>query len=397
MSTTANDSVVRTQDLTKIFRDVWLRPKVRAVDGLTMDIRRGEVFGLLGPNGSGKSTTVKLLLNLLFPTSGKIAIFGLQARDRRVKRRLGFLPEETYVYPYLNARETLDFFGRLDGIPRRERRSRVDALIEMVGLSSARRRPLREYSKGMARRIGIALSLMNDPELLLFDEPTTGLDPIGTREVKDLVLSLKEKGKTILMCSHLLGDVEDVCDRIGILYGGKLCAVGTVEELLAKRQMTEITVPDLGASTLAKVRSVIRDMEGEKDIAVGHPRERLESFFLRVIEQAREEQPETAGASAGAFKGHLFEQAPEAPGDVLGRLTAPEPAEAPETAAAPLPAPDRSALDRLTAAPAKSEKPEHAGETQDDEGAADEAGRTKSSVLDRLTGQAEPEQKDAAE
>ncbi|MFC1805719.1 ABC transporter ATP-binding protein, partial [Planctomycetota bacterium] len=174
--------VIETLELTKVFRDFWHRPRVRAVDKLNLKVRRGEVFGLLGPNGSGKSTAMKLLLGLLFPTSGYVRLLGRPPRDVRVKNRIGFLPEETYLYPYLNAGETLDFFGRLNKIPRKERHRRVDSLIEMVGLKSARKRPLKEYSKGMARRIGLAQALINDPELVLLDEPTTGLDPIGTRE-----------------------------------------------------------------------------------------------------------------------------------------------------------------------------------------------------------------------
>ena len=175
-----SEPVVETIGLTKIFKDFWHREKVRAVDDLNLQLQQGEVFGLLGPNGSGKSTTIKLLLGLLFPTKGLATVFGQSPRSLQVKRRIGFLPEETYLYPYLSAEETLDFYGRVFEIPRAERRRRIDALIRMVGLTGASKRPLGEYSKGMARRIGIAQALVGDPDLVLLDEATTGLDPIGT-------------------------------------------------------------------------------------------------------------------------------------------------------------------------------------------------------------------------
>jgi ABC-2 type transport system ATP-binding protein len=388
MPDSSNDFVLQTVKLTKIFRDFWHRAKVRALNDLTFSVHRGEVFGLLGPNGAGKSTCIKLLLGLLFPTSGAIRLFGRLPRDIRVKARLGFLPEETYLYPYLNARETLDFFGRLNRIPTRERRRRVDALIEMVGLAPARNRQIREYSKGMARRIGIAQALLNDPELILLDEPTTGLDPLGTREVKDLILQLKDRGKTILLCSHLLADVQDVCDRIGILYGGQLCAVGAVSELLAKRHLTQFTVPDLTALDAERVEGLIRQLAGSRPVEVGHPQDRLEDFFLRVIREARDVRPETAGAAAGRFDPSLFTAAP-APEEVLARLTKQEEAEPPEEAPAapPLQAvqPESGVLTALTAAPKEAgpepaEAPEPA--ERQDEAAAEEEKRR--SVLGRL-------------
>ena len=346
-----DDLVIETIKLTKVFRDFWHRAKVRAVDQLDMQVRRGEVFGLLGPNGSGKSTTVKMLLGLLFPTRGAIRVLGRPPRDVSVKSRLGFLPEETYLYPYLNAHETLDFFGRLSQLSRRERRRRVDALIEMVGLSSARNRPLREYSKGMARRIGLAQALISDPDLLLLDEPTTGLDPIGAREVKDLILELKARGKSILLSSHLLAHVEDVCDRVGILYGGRLCVVGSVTDLLAKQQLTQLTVPSLSPEDLETARACLQNLAGGTQVDVGHPLDRLESYFLRVVREAREAQPETAGAAAGHFEPSLFRklQRPAAPEQVLERLTHPAPAAEPEEAEAPPePEPEPEVLSRLT-------------------------------------------------
>jgi len=388
MPSDADNLVIQTANLTKTFRDFWRRPKVRAVDRLTLEVRRGEVFGLLGPNGSGKSTTVKLLLGLLFPTSGAIRVLGRPPRDVRVKARIGFLPEETYLYPYLNASETLDFFGRLSRLPRRERRRRVDALIEMVGLTKQRNRPLSEYSKGMARRIGIAQALINDPELILLDEPTTGLDPIGARGVKDLILELKERGKSILLSSHLLAHVEDVCDRIGILYAGRLSVVGAVDDLLAKHQITQFTVPNLGPEGLERTRALIQDIAGPNPVEVGHPFERLENYFLDVVRQAREAQPETAGAAAGHFDPSLFRKLarPAAPAEVIERLTRPAAAaDAGERQEAPPPEPEAEAdvLERLTTVtpePVAAEGPPAPPRPAD----APEAREERSAVLQRL-------------
>src|SRR5437016_7008791 len=225
----SSDIVIETRNLTKVYRDFWGRQKVRALSALDLEIRRGEIFGLLGPNGSGKSTTIKLLLGLLFPTSGQALVFGKDATEVTKNERVGYLPEESYLYKFLNAEETLDFYGRLFDMPASVREQRTNELIEMVGLNWARRRQLREYSKGMTRRIGLAQALINDPELILLDEPTSGLDPSGTREMKDMILRLRDKGTTVVMCSHLLADVQDVCDRIAILHQGELKELGRVD------------------------------------------------------------------------------------------------------------------------------------------------------------------------
>src|SRR5262245_50532429 len=229
---TKSEVVIETRNLSKVYRDFWGRQKVRALKALDLQVNRGEVFGLLGPNGSGKSTTIKLILGLLFPTSGQALVFGKDASDVGKNERIGYLPEESYLYKFLNAVETLDFYGRLFDMPSSVRKQRVDELIQMVGLERAKQRQLKEYSKGMTRRVGLAQALINDPELILLDEPTSGLDPIGTREMKDLILKLRDEGKTILMSSHLLPDVQDVCDRIAILHKGELQEVGRVDRLL---------------------------------------------------------------------------------------------------------------------------------------------------------------------
>jgi len=253
-----SEVVVSVRGLTKVFKDFWNRPKARAVDNVDFDVRRGEVFGLLGPNGSGKSTTVKLLLGLLYPTKGHIEVFGHSPRHVQTKSRIGYLPEESYLYRYLNSRETLDFFGNLFQLGKGERDNRAEQLLEMVGLSQVRMRSVGEFSKGMQRRIGLAQALINDPDLVILDEPTSGLDPIGCREIKDLIVALARRGKTVILSSHLLADVEDVCDRVVIYYGGRVQAMGTLKDLLATPDTIRITTPALPRETMQRVLEIIR-------------------------------------------------------------------------------------------------------------------------------------------
>ncbi|HMO25982.1 MAG TPA: ABC transporter ATP-binding protein, partial [Tepidisphaeraceae bacterium] len=253
-ATDADEAVV-TRNLTKVYKDFWGRDKVRALDDLNLTIHRGEVFGLLGPNGSGKSTTIKLLLGLIFPSRGSATILGQPVGSTVINEKIGFLPEESYLYRFLNGEETLWFYGRLFKIPRRELKKRVPALLDTVGLDAkARKRKLREYSKGMARRIGSAQALINNPELGLLHEPTTGFDPIGTREMKDLILSLKNQGKTVILCSHLLADVQDVCDRITILFRGKMQTLGQVKDLLQVKDVTQIETGTLTPQQIEETR-----------------------------------------------------------------------------------------------------------------------------------------------
>ena len=278
----SSEVIVETRNLSKVYRDFWGRQKVRALKALDLEIRRGEIFGLLGPNGSGKTTTIKLLLGLLFPTSGQALVFGRDATDVSKNERLGYLPEESYLYRFLNAEETLDFYGRLFDMPARVRKERTAALIDLVGLGWAKRRQLKEYSKGMARRIGLAQALINDPELILLDEPTSGLEPIGTREMKDLILKLKSQGKTVLMCSHLLADVQDVCDRIAILHQGELKELGRVDTLLKVRDETQIRVRGLSEAGQAEVRAVI-DRHQAAVLSMDNPTTTLEELFLSIV------------------------------------------------------------------------------------------------------------------
>ncbi len=279
----ASDHAVSTNRLTKIYRDFWGRPKVTALSDLDLTIHRGEVFGLLGPNGSGKSTTIKLLLGLIFPSRGSASVLGQPAGSTTINEKIGFLPEESYLYRFLNGEETLYFYGRLFKIPRKELKRRVPALLDTVGLDAkARKRKLREYSKGMARRIGLAQAMINDPDLLILDEPTTGLDPIGTREMKDLILSLKAQGKTVLLCSHLLADVQDVCDRITILFRGKMQTLGQVRDLLQVRDITQVQARGLSTTQIAEMREFVARM-GVKDVEVTHPTTTLEDLFVRIV------------------------------------------------------------------------------------------------------------------
>jgi ABC-2 type transport system ATP-binding protein len=292
--------VVSVRGLTKIFKDFWNRPKARAVDNVDFEVRRGEVFGLLGPNGSGKSTTVKLLLGLLNPTKGHIEVFGHSPRHVQTKSRIGYLPEESYLYRYLNSRETLDFFGNLFHLSKDERDNRAEQLLEMVGLGKTQTRAVGEFSKGMQRRIGLAQALINDPDLVILDEPTAGLDPIGCREVKDLIVALARRGKTVILSSHLLSDVEDVCDRVVIYYGGKIQAAGTLKELLAEPDTLRITTPVLPKQTLERVLEIIRHDISSGEVRVDNPTQNLESYFLDVVAKAREAAHETSGAQSGA-------------------------------------------------------------------------------------------------
>jgi ABC-2 type transport system ATP-binding protein len=288
LSGPSTDSVIQIRNLSKVYRDFWGRPKVKALNALTLDVRPGEVFGLLGPNGSGKTTTMKLLLGLLFPTEGEIKILGKSAADVGKNERIGYLPEESYLYRFLNAYETLDFYGRLFDMPAAKRKERSEQLLDLVKLApQARHRQLKEYSKGMTRRIGVAQALINDPDLVMLDEPTSGLDPLGNRDMKDLILDLKKQGKTVLMCSHLLADVQDVCDRIAILYGGELKVMGRVDELLKAQDETQILSSKLSPEAIRDVEAVLKK-HGANILKVDQPTANLEDLFLKTVQESRE-------------------------------------------------------------------------------------------------------------
>jgi ABC-2 type transport system ATP-binding protein len=354
----SGETVVAVRGLTKVFKDFWGRPKARAVDNVDFEVRQGEVFGLLGPNGSGKSTTVKMLLGLLYPTRGHIEVFGKSPRHVATKARIGYLPEESYLYRYLNSHETLDFFGNLFHLSNDERRQRGEQLLDMVGLTQTRTRSVGEFSKGMQRRIGLAQALINDPDLVILDEPTAGLDPIGCREVKDLILALARRGKTVILSSHLLSDVEDVCDRVVIYYGGRIQAMGELKDLLANRDAVRITTPPLPREKMQKVLELIRADVAEDKIRIDNPTQNLESYFLDVVAKAKQAAAETSGAQSGGKVAAYLQAgavAKPATDKVLERLTAPAPATAAEQpVAVPVPAVNQAKLESLA-------RPERAG------------------------------------
>ena len=224
-------TVIKLKGVKKTFRDFWLRPTVEAVDGLDLEVGRGEVFGLLGPNGSGKSTTIKMVLGLLSPSAGEGSLFGLSPKSVKARSKLGYLPELSYLHPFLTARETLKYYAGLNDLPSKVANKRSSELLKMVKLEDVADRPVAGFSKGMARRVALASALIGKPELLVLDEPTSGLDPVSTKEVKTLIKALSQGGMTILMTSHLLADAEDVCDRVAILNHGHKVADGKVSEL----------------------------------------------------------------------------------------------------------------------------------------------------------------------
>lgn len=372
-SVSSSENVVAVRGLTKVFKDFWGRPKARAVDNVDFEVKRGEVFGLLGPNGSGKSTTVKMLLGLLYPTKGHIEVFGRSPRHVQTKQRIGYLPEESYLYRYLNSDETLDFFGNLFSIDSKDRKNRAEQLIDMVGLSSARSRTVGEFSKGMQRRIGLAQALINDPDLIILDEPTSGLDPIGCREIKDLIVALAKRGKTIILSSHLLADVEDVCDRVVIYYGGKIQALGTLKELLSEHDTLRFTSPTLSREATEKVLEIIRNDIGDGEVRVDNPTQNLESYFLDVVKKAREAAAETSGATSGNrvaeyLRGGEAESKPDPARKVLERLTESKPP-APAPASA-IKEPESAKVDvaKLTALGRSDESEPSAKDEKPDEG-----------------------------
>ena len=386
----AGNIVVEAIGLTKEFRDFWNRPKAKAVNDIDFTVREGEVVGLLGPNGSGKSTTVKMLLGLLYPTAGRLSVFGKSPRDVDTKKLIGYLPEESYLYKYLTAYETLDFFGSLFSLSAEERKKRTSQLLEMVGLEHAKDRPVGEFSKGMIRRIGLAQAMINDPAFLILDEPTSGLDPLGCREVKDLILMLKKRGKTVIVTSHLLSDIEDVCDRVVILYGGRIRAEGTLNELLTIQSTNRITTPNLPPAAMEKLLEVLRSNLKDEEIKVDHPRMSLEDFFLDVVNKAQAESVETYGARAGGqiadYLSSGSEEAGNATGQQLldklsGKVKEDIPVKEEEKAEEVKPAIDTSRLQALNDDSLKAKAPVKQEEKAEEKRDLAEANRKLSSLL----------------
>jgi ABC-2 type transport system ATP-binding protein len=317
-----------------------------------------------------------MLLGLLHPTRGHIEVFGHSPRHVSTKRRIGYLPEESYLYRYLDSRETVDFFGSLFDLPPAERDRRSAQLLEMVGLNKVHRRLVGEFSKGMQRRIGLAQALINDPELVILDEPTSGLDPIGCREVKDLIVALANRGTTVILSSHLLADVEDVCDRVVIYYGGRVQAQGPLSELLANPDSVQITTPALPRETMQEVLDHLRARVPGDKVRVDTPTRNLESYFLGVVEKARSAQQETSGATSGSTVAAYLRGEAETSTKtdrVLERLTVPSATAtpAPQTTPQPTDNIDHGRLDQLAqtspATPAPSTKPESSPAASPDE------------------------------
>lgn len=266
----SQEAVIQLDQLSKTYRTPFRRKKVMALKGVSLSVQRGEVFGFLGPNGAGKTTTMRILMGLISASGGRASIFGHQLPDRAARARLGFLPESPYFYEYLTVSEMLDLSGRLFGIDRATRKQRSHQLIEMVGLTAAHGTPLKKYSKGMLQRAGIAQALINKPDLVVFDEPMSGLDPIGRKDVRDIIESLRDQGKTVFFSSHILADVEHVCDRVGIVVGGTMRDVGTLADLLGTRiEGTDIgfrlpeELSEDGLATLAAAAERVRRRERE--------------------------------------------------------------------------------------------------------------------------------------
>lgn len=272
---------VRIEGLTKVYPVHLRRQRVVAVQRLDLTVNEGEVYGLLGPNGSGKSTTLKVLLGLVTPTRGGAWIFGVDSRDYRGRADVGFLPENPYFYKFLTAEETLRFYGTICGLSGRALNARIDELIPLVGLSDARHRRVGGFSKGMLQRIGLAQALIQDPKLVVLDEPTAGVDPVGSRQIRDLILDLKKRGKTVLLTSHLLEQVQEVCDRVGIMARGEMVREGRLEDLVSIERQTEFVVENADDALREKIAKLVAD-SGARLVATGRPQRTLEGVFIEA-------------------------------------------------------------------------------------------------------------------
>lgn len=260
-------TAVKTEGLTKTYRLLMQKEPVNAVSDLNIEVTEGEIFGFLGPNGAGKTTTIKMLLGLAYPTSGEAWVLGKPAGEIETKREISYLPETPYFYDYMNAAELVDFYARLFGIGKAEREEKIERLLKLVGLYADRYKPLNQFSKGMLQRAGIAQALVNDPKLLFFDEPTSGLDPIAHSEIRDLILRLRDEGRTVFLSSHQLSDVELVCDRVAILNRGSLLKTGRIDDLLTESSV-EITTERLNAETLEKLKPIAQRVQTEGLVAI---------------------------------------------------------------------------------------------------------------------------------
>jgi ABC-2 type transport system ATP-binding protein len=275
------DPAISIQHVTKVFPIPFKREKVVAVDDLSLTVEPGQVYGLLGPNGSGKSTTMKIVLGLVTPTSGKTEIFGHNSTRVEAREQVGFLPENPYFYKFLTGFETLQFFGKLCGLRGKALDDRARELLALVKLEDAADRRIGGYSKGMLQRIGLAQALIQEPRLLVLDEPTAGVDPAGSREIRDLILRFKERGITVLLCSHLLEQVQEICDRVGILHRGKLIREGRLTDLISIENQTELILENASPELLAEIAAKVA-AEGARVVDQHKPQQNLERYFLDV-------------------------------------------------------------------------------------------------------------------
>ena len=276
---------VEIRNLVKEFKTSFRRKPLRAVDDVSIRIMPGEVYGLIGPNGSGKSTTMKALLGLVAPSSGQCSIYGRDSLKVDSRDEVGFLPENPYFYKHLSGAETLRFYGKLCGLGGHKLEDRVGELLALVDLEGARDRRLGGYSKGMLQRIGLAQALVQEPRLVILDEPTAGVDPLGSRQIRDLILKLRERGITVFLCSHLLEQVQEVCDRVGIIFRGKMVREGKLEDLIAIEDQSEIVLRDASPELLEKIKELVESTPGASVVKTGKPRTTLERLFLREISE----------------------------------------------------------------------------------------------------------------
>lgn len=279
---------VTVENLTKVFKAGLGKQAFVAVRDLSLTVQPGEVYGLIGPNGSGKSTTMKAILGLLSPTQGKTTIFGKSSTEVESRRDVGFLPENPYFYKHLNGMETLLFYGRLCSMSGRDLKDKAREMLALTGLEDAADRRVSGYSKGMLQRLGLAQALLHQPRLIVLDEPTAGVDPAGSRKIRDLIMGFKERGITVLVTSHLLEQMQEVCDRVGIMAHGKMMREGRVEDLIAVENETELVLADASPALLSEIKALIETRgEGAKLVRAGHPRTTLERLFLEATEETK--------------------------------------------------------------------------------------------------------------
>ncbi len=287
------DIAVEVKDLVKTYKSSFKRQTFKAVDNVSIKIASGEVYGLIGPNGSGKSTTMKAVLGLISPTSGSCSVFGADSTRVDARSEIGFLPENPYFYRHQTSAETLKFYGQLCGIRGKKLTNKVDELLELVSLDHARNRRLAGYSKGMLQRVGLAQALIQEPQLLILDEPTAGVDPIGSREIRDLILKLKSQGVTIFLCSHLLEQVQEVCDRVGIIFEGKMVNEGTLEELTEIKNQHEFIIKNAQPELVESIEKLIAHHPQTEMVRSGKPRSSLEKLFIETANMQKQNKGET--------------------------------------------------------------------------------------------------------